>query len=382
MRIAFVVNSYPPRLGGLESHIYHLSVSLAQLGHRVFVLTISDEPGHRTEETVDVRTDRAHLPIADVISFPSAGATRRIARFLAREHIDIVSVHTRFFPMSFVGVRAAHRAGLPVIHTEHGSGFVAASSPVIAAASRVVDVTMGRYVLRHADRVLGVSEQAADFASRLGGVRADVFYNAITPPLPHPEPIVDRHRHLVFVGRMVPGKGWDTFIEAVARLNGEGVEVTGELLGAGADLEAARALIADRNLADRLCAPGRVSAQEVRSRLAGATLVNPTVLSEGFQTTLLEALAERGRVVTFTVPGARLLAEQGHPVVITEERNLESLVDSLRSYLREPAPLAQPDLIDAWTWPVRAREYARIASTLLSEENPAPDSDGDTSLRG
>ena len=180
----------------------------------------------------------------------------------------------------------------------------------------------------------------------------------------------------------MPGKGWDTFIEAVARLNGEGVEVTGELLGAGADLEAARALIADRNLADRLCAPGRVSAQEVRSRLAGATLVNPTVLSEGFQTTLLEALAERGRVVTFTVPGAKLLAEQGHPVVITEERNLESLVNSLRSYLREPAPLAQPDLIDAWTWPVRAREYARIASMLLSEENSAPDSDGDTSSRG
>ena len=256
---------------------------------------------------------------------------------------------------------------------------------MIAAASRAVDVTMGRYVLRHADRVLGVSEQAADFASRLGGVHADVFYNAITPPSPHPEPIADRHRHLVFVGRMVPGKGWDTFIEAVARLNAEGVEVTGELLGAGADLEAARALIADRNLADRLCAPGRVSAQEVRSRLAGATLVNPTVLSEGFQTTLLEALAERGRVVTFTVPGARLLAEQGHPVVITEERNLESLVNSLRSYLRDPAPLAQPDLIDAWTWPVRAREYARIASTLLSEENPAPDSDvdegGDTPVR-
>ena len=86
--------------------------------------------------------------------------------------------------------------------------------------------------------------------------------------------------------------------------------------------------------------------------------------------------------MTFTVPGARLLAQQGHPVVITEERNLESLVDSLRSYLREPAPLAQPDLIDAWTWPVRAREYARLASTLLSEENPAPDSDGDASPRG
>ena len=175
MRIAFIVNSYPPRLGGLESHIYHLSVSLAQLGHEVFVLTISDKPGHRQEEGVDIRTDRRHFPIADIISFPALGATRAIARFLREHRIDVVSVHTRFFPMSFVGVRAAHQAGIPVIHTEHGSGFVASSSPIIAPASRAVDVTMGRYVLRHADRVLGVSEQAAAFASRLGGVHADVF---------------------------------------------------------------------------------------------------------------------------------------------------------------------------------------------------------------
>ena len=214
MRIAFIVNSYPPRLGGLESHIYHLSVSLAQLGHDVYVLTISDKPGHRQEEGVDIRTDRRHFPVADIISFPALGATRAIARFLREHHIDVVSVHTRFFPMSFVGVRSAHQAGIPVIHTEHGSGFVASSSPIIAPASRAVDVTMGRYVLRHADRVLGVSEQAAAFASRLGGVHADVFYNAITPPQPHAEPIEDRYRHLVFVGRMVPGKGWDTFIEA------------------------------------------------------------------------------------------------------------------------------------------------------------------------
>ena len=71
MRIAFIVNSYPPRLGGLESHIYHLSVSLAQLGHEVFVLTISDKPGHRQEEGVDIRTDRRHFPVADIISFPA-----------------------------------------------------------------------------------------------------------------------------------------------------------------------------------------------------------------------------------------------------------------------------------------------------------------------
>lgn len=370
MRIAFVVNSYPPRLGGLESHIYHLSVSLARLGHQVYVLTISDEPGHRTQERVDIRTNRRYFPIADIISFPAVGTTRQIARFLKRESIDAVSVHTRFFPMSFVGVRAARKAGIPVIHTEHGSGFVASSSPVIRSASRAVDVTMGRYVLRHADRVLGVSEQAAAFASRLGGVNTQVFYNAITPPARRSVPINDRRRHLVFVGRMVPGKGWDTFIEAVARLREAGAQVSGELLGTGADLEAARALIARRGLTEQVCAPGRVSADEVRSRLAGATLVNPTVLSEGFQTTLLEALAERGRVVTFTVPGARVLAEQGNPVIITAERTVDSLVATLRDFLEAPPPLGEPDLIDAWTWPVRAREYAAIASSLIAGSGP------------
>lgn len=98
MRIAFIVNSYPPRLGGLESHIYHLSVSLAQLGHEVYVLTISDKPGHRQEEGVDIRTDQRHFPIADIISFPALGATRAIARFLREHRIDVVSVHTRFSP--------------------------------------------------------------------------------------------------------------------------------------------------------------------------------------------------------------------------------------------------------------------------------------------
>ena len=181
MKIAMIVNSYPPRLGGLESHIHNLAHGLAKQGHRVWVLTISDSPGRRTDDGVRVLTGRSHLPVAEVISFPSPGARRAITGFLRAQAIDVVSTHTRFFPMSLIGLRAAHAAGVPVIHTEHGSGFVATPSPVIALGSRVVDLTAGRYVLRRAERVLAVSPQAAAFVKRLGGVDADVFYNAIAP---------------------------------------------------------------------------------------------------------------------------------------------------------------------------------------------------------
>lgn len=364
VRIAIITNSYPPRMGGLELHIENLAHGLHALGHQVQVLTIAPDPGVREDGGVRVLTGRSHLPIADVISVPSPGATRAITGLLRREGVDLVSTHTRFFPMSLIGLRAARAAGVPVIHTEHGSGFVASPSPVIALGSRAVDLTMGRYVLRHADRVLGVSPQAAAFARRLGAPHAEVFYNAIAP-VTLASPPDDRPRHLVFVGRMVPGKGWDTFLETVALLRSQGLDVDGEVLGDGADLAQARSRASELGLSGIVAVRGRVSQEAVQASLTGSTLVNPTVLSEGFQTTLLEAIAAQGRVVTFEVPGARLLREQGAPVVVCEERSASGLARSLTTVLTTPPPAASQDLIAQWTWPVRAHEYAAIAEQVV-----------------
>ena len=230
MRLALVINTYPPRLGGLENHVAALAQGLRDLGHEVWVLTLSDAPDLRDDDGVRVLTGRGYLPIAEVISFPRVGTTRRIARFLREKRIDIVGTHTRFFPMSLVGLRAAHMVGIPVIHTEHGSGFVANPSPIIFAGSRAVDLTMGRYVLRHADRLLAISAQSAAFVKRLGGVDAEVFHNAIPAPEPSPS-APERPGHLVFVGRVVAGKGWDAFLASVAALRERGIDVDGERHG-------------------------------------------------------------------------------------------------------------------------------------------------------
>lgn len=367
MRIAFVVNNYPPHLGGLEQHVENLAQQLTESGHEVTVLTIGSPTGQRLDGKVRVITGHARFPVADVISFPSWGTRRKLTKFLRDERFDAVSVHTRFFPMSFIGVRAARAAGLPVVHTEHGSGFVASNSFIITQASRLFDLTLGRYVLKHADRVLGVSEEAAAFAKKLGGRETEVFYNAI----PYLEPqtnVQDRPEHLVFVGRMVSGKGWDDFLKAISELRTMGHQVDGEMLGDGAALPAAEALARELGLADVVAIRGRVSAQQVRSSLSGATLVNPTVLSEGFQTTLLEAIAEKGRVVTYQVPGSILLRDTGMPVAITPKKTAMSLVETLDRYLSNPMPLVSPEAIQAWTWPHRALEYAEIIHTTAEQK--------------
>lgn len=368
MKIAFVVNTYPPRLGGLEQHLHNLTQGLADLGHEVTVLTIGSPTGKRKDGPVTVLTGVAHFPVADVISFPSLGSRRRITKFLREGGFDVVSVHTRFFPMTFVGMRAARAAGLPVVHTEHGAGFVENNSPVIALASRLVDITLGSYVLRHANRVLAVSEESATFARRLGARKTSIFYNAI-PTLPHPVTIMDRPEHLVFVGRLVQGKGWDTYLDVVSALRRDGYNVDGEMLGDGADMDAARERVDALGLSDVVTLRGRCSPDQVYEALQGATLIYPSVLAEGFGIVLLEAMAAKGRAVAFSGPGAVALQRESLPLVITKEKTSTSLIEATKSYLKNPPPPATDSLIAPWTWPMRTREYAEILEQVRTEQS-------------
>ena len=372
VHFAFVVNNYPPRTGGVELHVQALAHELVRKGHRATVVTLGSPVGWRQDAGVEVLTLPEHFRVADILGFPSPGTRRRISRLLHDLDADVVSVHTRFFPMSFVGWRAARAAGLPLIHTEHGSDHVTSDSFVIRTASKAVDLTLGRMVLRGADRVLGVSEAVVAFVLRLSGVGARVFYNAIAVDSADSEGAAvtitgaaSRTNHLVFVGRLVPGKGWDTYLDVVSQLKRAGRSVTGEVLGDGADLIELRRRIEAMGLSDAVVARGRVSQQEVRVALRGATLVNPTTLSEGFQTTLLEAIAEGGSVVTYPVPGAAVLAQAGAPVIVSSEPTPDSLFATLEGMLSAPPTPAPSGFIESWTWPARAEEYIEIAGDVL-----------------
>ncbi|WP_099331786.1 glycosyltransferase family 4 protein [Actinomyces minihominis] len=369
MKVAMIVNSFPPRVGGLERHVDHLTQGLAKLGHEVTVVTLDSSSGRRKRGSVRVYTGKAHFPIADIISFPAWGTTKRLAKFLKQNHIDVVATHTRFFPMSYVGMRAARRAGIPIIHTEHGSDFVASGSFAMRLASRMVDYTLGRAVMRGASHVLGVSEEVIQFVKRLSGRNAGVFYNAIVAPESE-STAVHQASHLVFVGRVVEGKGWDDYLSAFAQLRDEGYPVTGALLGDGPDLDQAREMARKLGVDQLVDIRGRADSQEVREELRGATLVNPSVLSEGFQIVMLEAVAEGGRVVAYPVPGSRRLVAEGFPVLVATEKSVPALVSTLRQMLENPLKPSGAEEIAKWTWEARSEEYASTLEDVLKNARP------------
>lgn len=375
--VLFAINNFPPSIGGVEMHVSHLADELVALGHRVTVVTVSNRPGSSIEHGVRVVRVRGLLRIGDVLSFPVPGTGRRLRRHVAEHKVTVISTHTRFFPMSVIGARASRRCAVPFVHTEHGSDYVRGVSLPIAWASRLVDYTLGRRVLRRANAVLAVSEAVAAFVKRLSGVEARVFHNAIdTAPWIEARPAAPAgSTRLSFLGRLVPGKGWEDFLDVVAASVAGGESPRADLIGDGPDRERVEAAVVERGLQPYVTVRGRLEGAELIRTIAGSTLVNPTVLAEGFQTSLLEVLAAGGRVVTYPVPGAEVLRRQGAPIEITGERTPASLVEALRRLAADDAPMFSEEALAEWDWASRAREYVDVLDGV-TEHAPADRSSG------
>ncbi|MEB0001334.1 glycosyltransferase family 4 protein [Cryobacterium sp. 10I1] len=369
VHIAIIVNSYPPRLGGLESHVFQLANELKDAGATVTVVSLAPEASDVTEAGVRVIRLRMHLPIASVISFPMWGTSRRLSRQLGRLGVTVVSTHTRFFPMSFVGLRAARRMGVPVIHTEHGAGFVKSPSRAIQLASRIVDLTFGRAVLRGATCVLAVSEPVIQFVDVLAGVKAEVFHNALRL---EEWPVVVANRAptgIAFLGRLVGGKGWEDFIDLAAELIDEKGfnNLSVHILGDGPDLPALKARIQSRGIDTFVSLHGHAPVETIRTVLNSSVLVNPSRLAEGFQITLLEATATAAQIVSFPVPSVQPLRADGGPIREVADSSYEALVGAVVEALKHPLPLIPRDILEArWSWHARAQEYLAVVASATS----------------
>ena len=91
VRFAFAVNNFPPRVGGVETHVHSLVVALQSAGHTAVVITVGGGPvGTHIEDGVRVIRLPERFRVGDVLGFPPLGTTRRLRRLLAEERVDVV----------------------------------------------------------------------------------------------------------------------------------------------------------------------------------------------------------------------------------------------------------------------------------------------------
>lgn len=359
------VTNFRNSSGGVESHLQALLPRLVDRGVTVTAVQLGGGHAPYLWEGVRVLPLGRHLDVGEVAAVPSPWEWARVVRLvrsgrlLGGPPVTDVATHTRFFPMSALGVLLARDLAVPLLHTEHGGGFVAAGG-LVSVASRLVDLTMGRFVLREADDVLAVSARTAAFVAQLAGVGCVPFGNGLDLARWVPsEPECPAHgpRSLVYVGRLVEEKGWRTFLRVVEVCREAGWQGQAHLAGDGPDLEWARRQASGLG---RTTVHGRLDPEQIRHLLHQAVYVNPSTASEGFQLTQVEAAAAGATVVSYDVGVANELAAAVPTVVVVpcgDEKALAAEV--LRALDAEPAGSAA-HLLGDWGWDALADRYAAM----------------------
>ena len=233
-----------------------------------------------------------------------AGAFRRA---VAEFRPDIVYTPWTY-PDGWAAVRLAREAGLPAVVKVLGSDL------------RTLDEFPGRRArtaetLRLADAVVTVSQDLATRAAELGAdpARVRVIYSGVDRRTFAPGDRAaarravglpdDGTRHLLAVGNLVPIKGHDVLLDALARLPAEVGPWRLHLVGGGVRRDALAGQAARLGLADRVAFHGPRPHAELPDWFRAADLFVLPSRSEGVPNVFLEAAACGAPIVATAVGG-------------------------------------------------------------------------------
>ena len=329
-------------IGGPSLHVIHLSAGLVDFGFDTRLVIGQTDP--REGDFLDLAEARGvHLAV-----IPELGrairpgndlkALAKIYRLIRLEKPSIVHTHTA--KAGALGRLAALMARVPVVvHTYHGHVLSGYFNPAVSLLFRGIE----KLLARSTDVLLTVSGSVKDDLVRLGVAPSSRV--RVLPLGLNLEPLVgvlprgslrreagwaDEARVVGIVGRLVPIKDLDTFINAAALVVKAAPDVRFAVVGDGEERSRLEAQ-ARSVLGDRVHFFGwRKDTENVFGDL---DLVVNTSLNEGTPVALIEALAAGRPVVATAVGGTSDLLEGGRFGVLVPPRLAEELAEAIRVVL-------------------------------------------------
>jgi phosphatidylinositol alpha-1,6-mannosyltransferase len=147
---------------------------------------------------------------------------------------------------------------------------------------------------------------------------------------------------LVTVARLVPHKGQDVVLRAIAALTGEFPALRYAIVGTGPDEGRLRALAAELKISDRTIFTGAVSDDEIAEAYATSTIyiglsrVESVIFAEGFGISFLEAAASGVPSIAGDSGGVRSAVRDGISGIIVPPTDVRRVADAIRDLLRNP----------------------------------------------
>lgn len=296
LRIA--TDLYPEVLGGGALHAHELSRVQAEHGHEVTVLTSDhgDSSKPRREERAGYEIRRYQEVASPFENSITPGMVPALWR-LAEEH-DIVHAHSHLYFSTNAASAISRLRSTPLVVTNHG--LVSQTAPM--AVQRAY-APVARLTFDAADRILCYTEtDRRRLRDRNIKAPITVIHNGIDCEMFTPDAGNERHRRILFVGRLKQTKGIRQLVDAFAKIADDVPEVTLFIVGSGPLRSELETRVAESDLSDRVTFTGPVPNDELPRIYAESDVFALPSSAEGFPRTVLEALACGTPVVTSDLP--------------------------------------------------------------------------------
>jgi glycosyltransferase involved in cell wall biosynthesis len=335
--------------GGQNVHVAELATALTCHGHEVTVYTRRDDPRQPAHVDTVEGYRVVHVPAGpatpvprdELVPYLGAFTTFLIERW-RRDRPDVV--HAHFWMSGLVSELAADTFEVPVVLTFHALGIVKLRHQGSADTSPPQRVRMERLIGRKAATVIATcSDEFFELVrmglprSRIAIVPCGVDCNHFTPDGPA---VQTRRQRVLSVGRLVPRKGFDCAVAAMAMVPDAELVIAGgppaEALGTDAEARRLRDLASWLGVADRVELAGRVSREQMPGLMRSADAVACVPWYEPFGIAALEAMACGRPVLASAVGGLADTVVHGITGEHVAPRRPEALAVALRGLLADP----------------------------------------------
>lgn len=330
---------YSPRVGGLENYSENLNLLLSNRGYSVLTFTPLVTPGSAQDE--QTRAGRIlRFPSWEIIhNYPVPKIWHpvfwRQVVYLMGQPTDIVVSHTRFFLTSPMAMIFSKIGNLPWVHIEHGSDFVHLDSRTVTKLAKIVDLTLSRLVLRSANAIVAISYAAANFVKGLAPkqqprvIYRNIDYQKIENVKSARElrELYPNKTIIIFVGRLVHGKGVVDLINAVSKMNAHNIVCL--IVGDGPQKKELLDLVKNLELQPVIKFPGEMPWADCIAYLKVADIaVNPSY-TEGMPTSVIEAALCETSIVATSVGGTPEILASGKNALLVPPGQVNKLAEAL-----------------------------------------------------
>ncbi|RZI40263.1 glycosyltransferase family 1 protein [Herbaspirillum sp. HC18] len=405
--------------GGQNVYVAQLAKQLARLGYLVDIFTRRDSEFQ--EQVVEwmsgVRV--VHVPAGPAHFVPKEAMLpfmeqfgRFVIRFARRQKCPYDLMHANFFMSGMVARQVRKMLGIPFVMTFHALGRVRRLNQKQADAFPDVRFAIEERLMQEADRIIAECPQDQLDMEELYGApseRIDIVPCGFDPDEFWPVTLdarqqlgLGRDEFVVLqLGRMVPRKGVDNVIRAIAALRNLH-QVRARLLVVGGNAEKPdpiatpelgrlMALAQELGIADAVTFTGQRRREQLRYYYSAANVFATTPWYEPFGITPVEAMACGTPVVGTAVGGIKTTVVDGETGCLVPPNDPDALAERLVWLYRHPH-IAQRmgwagmrRAYQHFTWRNVAERIAHVYESVLAPDTgyamPPLVASGELSLR-